>query len=214
MTLHFFIVLSFTLLTCSTKSQVSIDTVYVGTVTGKTAKEFSKPNFGLTKTLGLPDIKDSKNKIEIRLYETYFLTGLTYCTTVYFDTAFKINRTKYLRYGDSTKHQPKETNPIDNAKPEEIFKALINNGVFSLPDKSLRDIFKESNTKELTSKGLAETGIIIVADGVGYTLEYKVDNLYDRIKFSNPDTYLKAFPDNQIFRRQNEIAKVLAAGFD
>jgi hypothetical protein len=214
MTLRIFIVIVLTSLISYCYSQAISDGIYVGTVTGQPKAEFFKTNSTLARTIGLPDIVESKSKIEIRLYETYFLAGLTYCTTLYFDTTLKINRTKYWKYYDSTKYQPKETNPLYSIIPSKAFSALIANGVFSLPNKDVDEILKESRPKDFSEKGLTDANLIFIADGVGYTIEYKVDNIYNRIKFNNPDTYFKSYPDNQLFRRQYEITTALGAGFE
>ncbi|MCU0351907.1 MAG: hypothetical protein MUF43_13935 [Flavobacterium sp.] len=167
----------------------------------------------MAKTIGITDITESRNKIEIRLYETYFLAGLTYCTTLYLDTTFKVNRTKYWRYYDSKKYQPKEINTIDVIVPSKVFSVLITNGIFSLPNKKWNETLSESKPKELTQNGLTDVNFLVIADGVGYTIEFKVDSIFNRISFSNADTYFKAYPDNQLFRRQYEIIKALGAGF-
>jgi hypothetical protein len=214
MTLRPFIIIILTSLCSHTYSQVTGDNIYIGAVTGQSKSAFIKSKSTLAKTIGLTEITESRNKIEIRLYETYFLAGLTYCTTLYFDTTFKVIRSKYWQYYDSTKYQPKETNPLNAIIPAKAFSVLITNGIFSLPNKKWNEALKESNPKEFRKKGLADADFLVVADGVGYTIEYKIDSLYNCIKFSNPETYFKVYPDNQLFRRQYEIIKAIGAGFE
>jgi hypothetical protein len=214
MTLRFVIVIFLTGLNFYSYSQDPGDAVYVGSINGKVKADFIKEKSAIGKSIGLNDITESVYKIEVRLYETYHLAGLTFCTTLYLDSTFKVVRTKYWRFFDSTNYQPKESNTLNSIDPAKAFSVLIANGIFSLPNKKWNEILKESRPMEFRQKGLVDAGFLTVADGVSYTIEYKVDSFYNRVSFSNIDVYLKAYPDNQYFRRQYEIAKTLGAGFE
>lgn len=195
-------------------SQTTGNAIYVGSVTGKSKTEFLNEKSAIPKLIALNDITESIYRIEVRLYETYFLAGLTYCTTLYLDTIFKVTRSKNWRYYDSSKYQPKETNSVSKIAPDKAFSVLIANGIFSLQNKKWDEILKESRPREIVQTGLVDANFLIVADGVGYMIEYKVNDFYNRITFSNVDVYFKAYPDNQYFRRQYEIVKALGAGFE
>ena len=98
---------------------------------------------------------------------------------------------------------------IDSTKVQMIFEELVANGIFSLPAESGDEVFEDYNPKMLTSKGLTKAHTLLVTDGGGYTLEYKIDNLFNRISFINPHVYSEFYPDNQIFRRQAAIVTAL-----
>jgi hypothetical protein len=197
------------------KPQKDFEPIYIGSLTGKSLEQFSKEESRLSGKLGLKEITDSKNKIEIRLYGGSSLSRLFSCTILYFDTTFKISKINGIEIPDFTnfssrvEYHLEEMNTIDSTKVQMIFEKLVANGIFSLPEKSKNEIFEEYNPKMLTSKGLTKAHTLLINDGGGYTLEYKVDNLFNRIRFSNPHDYSEFYPDNQIFRRQAAIVTAL-----
>jgi hypothetical protein len=207
MTQRLVILFSFTMMNYISKSQNIIDSVYTNSVTGQSFEQFSKNPIESTKKLDLTEITNSKNKIEIRLYETYWIYGLTFCTTLYLDTTFKLARRKYWSNPARAKQGLEETNPIALLNADSIFKILIKNGVFNFGDIRNYKIVDMN----LAAKGVSKMNRPIFFAGMFYVLEYKVDKKYNRIWWDNPQLCAQTCPDDPIFKRQIAIVTALGA---
>ena len=207
MTQRLIILFPFILISFISTSQNIIDSAYTNSVAGQSFVQFSKKPIEATKKLGLKEITNSQNKIEIRLYEIYPWHGLTYCTTLYLDTTFKIARQKYWHNTDRTKNGVKETNPISLLKADSVFKMLIKNEIFNFGDIRNYEILDA----ELAAKGVGKQDRPIFFGGIYYVLEYKADKKYYRVWWDNPQLCAKNCPDNPVFKRQVAIVTVLGA---
>jgi hypothetical protein len=195
----FFILASFV-----TKSQTVIDSTVLNNVKCQPLDMFFKKTIEATKKLDLKDITNSKNKIEIRLYETYELLDLTYCTTLYLDTTFKLSRQKYWHKPDEAKEGLEEKNPIALLRADSVFKVLIKNEIFNFGDIKNHQILDSL----LALKGVPKMERPMFF-GIDYVLEYKVGEKYNRVWWSTPQLCAKAFPDDSTFKRQNAIVSAL-----
>jgi 5-hydroxyisourate hydrolase-like protein (transthyretin family) len=85
-----------------------------------------------------------------------------------------------------------------NTNIETVFSQLLSNNIFSLPDQdSLRTEKYEYNpeTNEFIGSGMG------VADGICYSIEFKVGDYYRRYNYCNPDDYANFYP--QVYELRN-----------
>ena len=126
------------------------------------------------------------------------------CVCVYLDTIIKI------KFFDDSYYNYKESLPKHRLNADSIYDKLIENGIFSLTS---IDNAADSNYRVLilTKNKLLERKFeeMKIDDGWGCTIEYKVENIYNIISFGNPGLDYRSYPDNQILRRQYEIAKLV-----
>lgn len=133
----------------------------------------------------------SENKIEIRFisYPAFELSNyliLTYNEDWSVKYYFRETETDSLSWTDLTQ----KTN-IDS-----VFSLLVSNNIFSLPDHdSLKTVKYEYNTETNQINGSGTD----VSDGIYYSIEFKVGNMYRRYGYSNPDVFAAFYPyDNQL----------------
>jgi len=196
-------------------------TIYLGNVLGNNADFYNHDNVYRRDTMyGLQSLTKSKYQIEIRFYTQNPWADTSYCTVLFYDTAFKINRVKhYLLYDTTRNSQADNSKSISKTiavktNPDSIFQKLVENGIFSLTQVKQKDYFNQ-NFKELSKRGLKDGTLIgDIADGTEFILEFKVDTLYQTIFISNPASYFRHNPDYQLFRRNYEITALLLAGFE
>ncbi|MGG9962411.1 hypothetical protein [Ferruginibacter sp. SUN106] len=179
--------------------------LYLGRVIGKSPEQFIKENTSeVDSSFSLPPIINSNHLLEIRFYPTLSWSDTVYCTILTWDSLFTIRRVGHKN--DTSKNN--FDIPI-NYNADSIFSKLIENGVFSLTESNnISEYFKE--IKSLTKKGLkGATHIGDVADGAVFRLQYKVDTIYNSVHMTSPWSYFEHNPDNQLYRRNYEIARIL-----
>jgi hypothetical protein len=195
--------------------------IYIGRVTGNIPDSFLKNSEHYIKRdslFGLNSLTASRNQVEVRFFTQNYWSDTSYCILLTYDTSFSIRGLKhYYIYDTITRNVEKRKSIVIKvsltAKPGSLFEKLVENGVFSLNTPSSRTDYSNYPLLELTKKGFKEGTIIgDVLDGVDFTLEYKVDKLYDRIYINNPSTYFRHNPDFQISRRKYEITKLMLSG--
>jgi len=187
--------------------------IYVGKVVGLAKNEFlsTLDEYDLRRdsTLQLNILTDSKNLIEIRLYERPSAMAVETCTLLYFDSNFHVRRVTKIFNDWEKNFSAKAGKPIENIKADSAFYDLVKNGIFNLPKYSSYD----SEGTILTAKGFIKNGALCgVTDGVSYIIHIKLQDVYKTIYFSSMDeVQLKCFPDNDVIRRKKNIVEQLEA---
>ncbi len=160
----------------------------------------------------LPDITSSPYKIEIRLYEMDALMGFSFCTVLYFDTAFK-RKAYSLRLFNDSLTKPKEIKII-YSNADSIFQVLVRNGIFSIQSLNEDSIMNNYHPQTLTLHGLDSSSSMSVDDGASYLVEYKVDGYFGQASFANSDYYSEYYRDHILLRRQAGIIAAIKTGVD
>jgi hypothetical protein len=184
--------------------------LYVGKVDGQTKADFLKGfdeyDVKRDSLLEIKPITQSEYQIEIRLYETPSAMSVTTCTVLYYDYSFKIKRSMKVSGGWDKNWFPIIGNPLDKVNADSVFKKLVNNGIFSLPEFS-----PENNSQILTKRGLIKSNAVCgVTDGCRYYIQIKLNDVYKKIYFSDMEAaQLACFPDNHITKRKKAIVEEL-----
>lgn len=208
---YFILLLTFTSFGFIHKSFSQEKTIFLGEIKGHPLELFTR-NSVKHENSGLPDIKSSPYKIEIRLYEEDALMGFSFCTILYFDTAFK-RKAYFLPFFNDSLAKAKEIK-ILYSNTDSIFQILVRNGIFSIQSLDEDSIKNNYHPKILTLHGLDSSSSMSVDDGASYLLEYKVDTYFDQALFSNSDYYSEYYMDHILLRRQAGILAAIKTGID
>jgi hypothetical protein len=191
---------------------------FVGQINGVSKDSFQKNDIDVYPSIPLPKLTQSVYDIEIRLYETDFPMGLTYCTIIYLDTILKRKGFMNVTWEKGNPSKMKPVSFSNSFNVDSIFAILIENGIFSLEDidPMLFDNKLPANysPNNLTKQGnIEKVPTISVRDGVYYLLEFKVGDLFNsHSSFINPESFHRYYHDNQILRRQSEISLAMTCG--
>jgi len=186
--------------------------LYIGEVVGEDSTHFDDESI-YPESFGLASLKQTKNLIEIRCYQTstYFVD---YCSVLAFDTAFSISRKVRLnRPYDTAKFVLEEFPNIKSLNPDTIISKLIHLGIFSFKsnknEEKTRMILNNSNQLE------PYKGLIGVLDGILYRVDIKVGNIYNTI-YTSTTSLVKAkyFIDDIDLKREVEIVNLLGTRFN
>lgn len=204
----------FLLLTVICYSQNVKDySIYVGKVAGVTKNEFISALDGRAirrdSALELSNLTDSKNLIEIRLYEIPAAMAVQTCTILYFDSSFHVKRVTKVFHDWEKKYNAQARNSVENIKADSAFYEIVKNGIFSLPK---YDTYDGEGTI-LTTRGFVKNVALCgVTDGLDYLIQIKLQDVYKTINFSSREAVqLKCYPDNDVIRRKKNIVEQLEA---
>lgn len=176
-------------------AQTADKTIFVGNVISDTTT-FK----GNTYETALTSILKSKNKIEIR-----FITSPSFEYTNY--TILTFNKewsAKYFYYEPDTDSLLSK-DITHKVNIDTLFAILVANNIFSLPDQHSLKTKKYSynpETNEFIDSNWA------VDDGVDYSIEFKVGDLYRQYSYSNPDIYADFYPQVYELRKFANIAEI------
>ena len=206
---HYHILIAlFVLTSINAISQGTTDLSFLMNVAGNTKHEFSPKTIPLTSKFGLTEITDSKNDFELRLYETYSMVGISYCTLLSFDTIVKVSRIKCSFDPKNYKAISTEIISTTNLNPDSLLKVIVHNSLLNFPNESNERL---SNI-EYISKGVSELDRKIYFGGVNYIIEYKAGKKYNRLWWDNPQFYFTEHPNSGIFKIQCTIVAALGVG--
>ena len=209
----FFIIILF----CSTVSTVGqkvIDSskisnsIFLGQISGVKAEEFEE-EFRYDSLFGLTKLTESKHLIEIRFFEISNIPWY-YCTTLYYDSEFKLTRKSYqVRNYDTTKLKLFEFQPLVKMNADSVFNKLIQNSIFSYEPSNYFD----NKPKILTAKGIeVDTKLCGQTDGFWYYIDIKVGNTFKKIISRSDRQFLsECYPDNSDFKKEAAFIRLLEA---
>lgn len=186
-------------------SKVNSD-IFLGQISGVSANQFND-EFSYDTFFGLDRLTESKNLIEIRFFEISNIPWY-YCTTLYYDTEFKLSRKSYqVRQYDTAKLKLFEFQPLAKMNADSVLSKLVQNSIFSYEPSNYFD----NKPKILTTKGIeVDTKLCGQTDGFSYYIDIKVGNTYKRI-FSRSDRQFlsECYPDNSDFKKEAAFIRLL-----
>lgn len=187
--------------------------IYVGKVEGVSKGTFIQQqdflSLMLDSTLKMRTITESIYPVEIRLYEKPSAMAVETCTILFFDSSFQVKRFSRVFDGWEKKNYERAHFPLEKIKADSAFSVVIENGIFTLQVNDEID----SVRRVLTDSGFTKINILCgVSDGSNYLIQFKVNNLFRNIRYSDMEgTQLRCYPDNQMIRRKTNIVAVLKA---
>lgn len=148
----------------------------------------------------LPPIQNSKNTIEIRFLIAPDMKTDT-LISLYYDE--KWNTKKYIL--DTNEALMMKHN---DSKQElsEIFRQLVENDIFNLPDNSNINI---APTYIDLETGEVQQSFTTVLHATTYIVQFKVGNKYRTYGFNSPEIYAKSHPEIIEFKKYLNILKII-----
>ena len=208
---NFFASLLFLCITIYSHAQRKPYSFYLGEVKGVTKQKFDQEKYPV-RIIGLKKLTESKNLIEIRLFEQDTRFCYTICTILYMDSMNKFHIEQKFAM-DKCKENIDYFNKdaIQLLNPDSVFFELTRNSIFSLA--SQKQVVKSYSPVFLQNDSLRYFKYSdYYLKTLTYTVEFKVENLFNRYSFQAPYYSNIIFDDNLFLKAYKNIVLLMSPG--